>query len=74
MKLTPKQDHFARLIALDGVNQSEAYRRAYDARNMKPETIWQRASEVARHSKVAARVQELRDGLQEQATLPFRHQ
>ena len=53
MKLTPKQDHFARLIALDGVNQAEAYRQAYDAGNMKPETIWQRASEVARHSKVA---------------------
>jgi hypothetical protein len=31
MKLTPKQDLFARLIALDGVNQSDAYRRAYDA-------------------------------------------
>jgi phage terminase small subunit len=60
MKLTPKQDLFARLIALDGVNQSDAYRRAYDAGAMRPSTVHRNASALAVHDKVATRVAELR--------------
>jgi hypothetical protein len=60
MKLTPKQDHFARLVALDGVNQSDAYRRAYDAGGMRSSTVNRNASALARHGKVTARVAELR--------------
>jgi phage terminase small subunit len=65
-QLTPKQDHFARLIALDGVNQSEAYRRAYDAGNMKPGTVNHNAYALMQNNHVATRVAELRDGLRDQ--------
>lgn len=41
-------------------NQSEAYRRAYTASNMKPETVWSKASELLKDGKVLARVNELR--------------
>ena len=36
--MTPKQEHFARLYVETG-NASEAYRQAYNAENMKPETV-----------------------------------
>lgn len=68
-RLTAKQEHFSRLIALEGVNQSEAYRRSYEAGNMKPETIWQRAYELANKGDVAARVTELREPLEAKAAV-----
>ena len=54
-ELTPKQERFA-LAYIETGNASEAYRQAYDAGNMKPETIWARACELLKNSKVAARV------------------
>jgi len=62
MKLTAKQDHFARLVALEGLNQSQAYRQAYDAGNMKPATIRNNAYMLMQNSDVAAMVAELRGG------------
>ena len=41
-KLTSKQEKFAQTIA-SGKSQSEAYRMAYNADNMKEETIWSKA-------------------------------
>ena len=38
MKLTPKQEKFAQ-VYVETSNASEAYRQAYDALKMKPETI-----------------------------------
>ncbi len=58
-KLTAKQEKFARLVA-EGKTQSEAYRLAYNCVNNKPDTIWSRASELANHSGVSARIEELR--------------
>ena len=40
-------------------NASEAYRRAYNAENMKEETIWRKAKECMDNGKVAARLSEL---------------
>lgn len=60
--LTPKQEKFAQCIA-DGMSQADAYRTAFDAGNMKPETIYARASELMADSKVAGRVSELRERL-----------
>ena len=57
--LTAKMENFAQAI-VDGLNQSDAYRHAYQIESMKAETVWARASELARDSKVAARIQELR--------------
>lgn len=58
MALTHKQETFARLIA-KGETQSEAYRQAYSAENMKPESIWRKASEAGQHVAVSARIREL---------------
>lgn len=51
--LTPQQSNFVRFV-LEGKRASDAYRLAYDASDMKPETVWARASEQVAHSKIAA--------------------
>ncbi len=58
MALTPKQERFC-LAYLETGNASEAYRRAYDAENMKPETIIKRASELLDNREIAGRLEEL---------------
>lgn len=60
--LTPKQEKFTQCIA-DGMTQADAYRTAFDAGNMKPETIHKRASELMGNGEVTGRVQELRGKL-----------
>lgn len=54
-KLTAKQEKFAQCIA-DGMTQADSYRAAYDVKNMKPETIHKRASELMVDGEVAGRV------------------
>ena len=58
--LTDKQENFARAIALDGMNQSDAYRSAYDTENMCESTIWNEAYLLASHQEVSKRIKELR--------------
>ena len=57
--LTPKQEAFAVEYVGTG-NASEAYRRAYNATNMKSATIHSRASELLKHGGIAARVAQLK--------------
>lgn len=57
-KLTLKQDAFC-LAYIETGNASEAYRRAYNAENMKPETINVKASELLSSGKISVRVAEL---------------
>lgn len=64
IKLTAKQEAFAQGIA-DGLGQADAYRAAYDADGMKDNSIYPRASELMKNSKVAARVAELKAAVQE---------
>ena len=59
MNLTPKQDAFC-LVYLETGNASEAYRRVYDAKRMKDETIAKRAHELLANGKIAGRLDELR--------------
>jgi phage terminase small subunit len=59
MGLTIKQENFCNYYIECG-NASEAYRRAYNAANMKDETIWSRASKLLAEYKVSTRVEELR--------------
>lgn len=59
MSLTPKQETFCQKYIETG-NASEAYRQAYNAANMKPETVAVKASELLSSGKVSVRVQELR--------------
>ncbi|WP_444338531.1 terminase small subunit [Phocaeicola plebeius] len=59
-KLTEKQEKFCNYyLDCDG-NASEAYRMAYDASKMQPETIWSNASRMLASNKVSARIDELR--------------
>lgn len=58
MPLTQKQEAFA-LAYVETGNASEAYRRAYDAGKMKPETVTKRASELLANGEVTGRVQQL---------------
>jgi hypothetical protein len=54
--LTPKQEAACQAFIECGGNQSEAYRRAYDAERMPPEQIWTEASLLFSNPKVAKRV------------------
>lgn len=59
MTLTIKQENFAQAY-VETSNQSEAYRRAYNAENMKAETVHKRASELMQNGDVAGRIAELK--------------
>jgi phage terminase small subunit len=66
MALTPQQEKFAQAIA-DGMNQTDAYKTAYSAENMKIETIYSKASILINNGKVRARIDELKQALTEKA-------
>lgn len=57
-ELTPKQEHFAKAYIETG-NASEAYRKAYHAEKMKPETVHRKAAELMANGKVTARIEAL---------------
>lgn len=59
VKLTPKQEAFC-LAYIETGNASEAYRRSYNAENMKPETINVQACKLLADPKIATRVDELK--------------
>ena len=63
-KLTAKQEALCQLIELQGVDQSEADRQAYDVSST---TVWSEASRLVAKPKVAARIAELRAGCQKRA-------
>lgn len=56
--MTPKQEAFARAYVETG-NASEAYRRSYNAGNMKPEAIKVKACELLKNGNVAVTVERL---------------
>ncbi|ATD65395.1 terminase small subunit [Neisseria weixii] len=56
--MTPKQEQFARLYVETG-NASKAYRQAYDAENMKPETVTNEAYKLLQSPDISA----MADGL-----------
>ena len=62
MALTIKQEKFCQLVVELGDN-SKAYRGAYDASRMKPESVHRKARELIENVKVAARIAELREEL-----------
>jgi phage terminase small subunit len=63
MKLTIKQEKFAQEYINTG-NASEAYRRAYNASNMKDTTITEKASRLLSQDNISARVTQLKQELQ----------
>lgn len=64
--MTPKQEKFAQCIA-DGMTQADAYRAAFNAGEMKQETIHKRASELMSDGAVSGRVAELKSALASKA-------
>ena len=56
--LTPKQEKFTQELVA-GKSQREAYKAAYNATNMKDETIDRKACELFKNGKVKARYDEL---------------
>ena len=59
MALTPKQERFCQGV-VSGMNQSAAYKHAYNCDSMAQPTIYAEASRLASNHKVTARIQELR--------------
>ena len=58
LKLTAKQEAFAQAI-FAGKSQADAYRQSYDASGMTPKQVYEEASKLVRHPKVAQRIAEL---------------
>ena len=67
-KLTPKQENFC-LAYLETGNASEAYRRAYDSKNMKPESVNRLAKAQLENVKIASRIENLRAPVREKVLL-----
>jgi phage terminase small subunit len=59
MKLTSKQENFCHAFIELG-NASDAYRAAYDAEEMLPNTVNRKAHDLIKNGKIAARIEELR--------------
>ena len=57
--LTPREEKFCRCI-VEGMNHADAYRAAYTAENMKPNTIYNRAKDVLARGLVKDRIAALR--------------
>jgi len=62
--VTPKQEAFC-LAYIETGNASEAYRRAYNAENMKPETVNNKGYELLQKGEIRARLAELREPILE---------
>jgi len=60
-QLTSKQEQFAQLIALQGMNHSQAYREVYSPDNALETTVWNNAYKLANRNEVATRISELRN-------------
>lgn len=59
MALTAKQERFCQAI-VSGMSQADAYRKAYDAERMKPETVQNKAHVLMKNGEIRARVEQLR--------------
>lgn len=60
--LTAKQEDFVQGI-IKGLSQADAYREAYECKNMSDNAIYREASLLMDNPKVAQRIKELRDQL-----------
>ena len=57
--LTPKQEKFAKCIALEGMTYIDAYKSAYSANNMSDNAIYVEASKLKALPKISLRIKEL---------------
>ena len=61
--LTVKQERFSKLVALDGLSASEAYRQIYNTNPINQSSIHEQASKLLSNPKVSTRVQELSEAV-----------
>jgi len=64
VNLTAKQEAYCQGIA-DGLGQADSYRAAYDAGDMKENSVYVSASKLMKNPKVTQRIAELRSAVQE---------
>lgn len=64
MPLTAKQEKFCQSVA-KGMNYSDAYRSAYDAKKSKPDSINRLAAGMMKNVKITSRIDELRSKIEE---------
>ena len=64
VNLTAKQEAFCQGIA-DGLGQADAYRAAYDAEDMKENSVYVNASKLMKNAKITQRIAELKSQVQE---------
>lgn len=57
--LTPKQEKFAKNIALEGMNYSDAYRNSYSCKRMAETTINNEAWKLMQNQEITTRIKEL---------------
>ena len=69
MALTAKQEAFCQNI-VNGCTQLEAYKRAYDAKNMTDQSISSNAYKLINDTQVALRIKQIRDQLAERLLYP----
>ncbi|WP_281950265.1 terminase small subunit [Nitrosophilus kaiyonis] len=67
-KLTQKQEKFCLEYVKTG-NASEAYRKAYNTKKMKPESVNNKAYELLKKVEITARVEELRQKAEDEAIM-----
>ena len=65
MGLTAKQEKFCQGV-VKGMSYSDAYREAYEAGQMKPETFNRKAKELANNGKIRTRLAEFRGKIEEE--------
>ena len=69
--LTDKQEKFAQNL-VQGMSQADAYRSAYNTKNMSDKTIHEAASRLVADSKVSARLFELRNAIAQESIMSAR--
>lgn len=68
-KLTLKQEKFCHEYVKNGGNASDAYRSAYDTKNMKSATVNRKAAELMSDGKITARIEELQKAAQKRTEI-----
>ena len=63
MGLTTKQELFSKLVALDGLSISEAYKQSYNCENMKIDSIYQLSCRLSKQVKITSRIKELSEAV-----------
>ena len=61
--LTVKQEKFSKLVALDGLSISEAYKQSYNCENMKIDSIYQLSCRLSKQVKITSRIKQLSEAV-----------